>query len=143
MTKLDLSLTRVGTLVALASLSSSFAQPVFGLIGDRLRRPWFIAFGPLTAALFMSGIGMAPTYGALVGLLMLAGLGVAAFDSRRDDHGTSGGRGGRGWANRGLPRSRDAKGVPRSGALPRRVRPAPLSRCARRGETRSPRPSAG
>jgi MFS transporter, FSR family, fosmidomycin resistance protein len=78
-TKLDLSLTRVGTLVALASLSSSFAQPVFGLIGDRLRRPWFIAFGPLTAAFFMSGIGMAPTYGALVGLLMLGGLGVAAF----------------------------------------------------------------
>lgn len=78
-TKLDLSLTRVGTLVALASLASSFAQPVFGLIGDRLRRPWFVAFGPLTAALFMSGIGMAPGYGALVGLLMLGGLGVAAF----------------------------------------------------------------
>ena len=78
-TKLDLSPTRVGTLVALASVASSFAQPVFGLIGDRLRRPWFIAFGPLTAAIFLSGIGMAPTYGALVGLLMLGGLGVAAF----------------------------------------------------------------
>jgi len=77
--KLDLSLTRVGTLVALASVSSSFAQPVFGLIGDRLRRPWFIAFGPLMAALFMSGIGMAPDYGALVALLMLGGIGVAAF----------------------------------------------------------------
>lgn len=78
-TKLDLSLTRVGTLVALASLSSSFAQPVFGLIGDRLRRPWFIAFGPLTAAIFMSGIGLAPDFGSLVTLLMLGGLGVAAF----------------------------------------------------------------
>ncbi len=77
--KLDLSLTRVGTLVALASLSSSFAQPLFGLIGDRLRRPWFIAFGPLTAALFMSGIGMAPGYASLVALLMLGGIGVAAF----------------------------------------------------------------
>jgi len=77
--KLDLSLTRVGTLVALASVSSSFAQPVFGLIGDRLRRPWFIAFGPLMAALFMSGIGMAPDYGTLVALLMLGGIGVAAF----------------------------------------------------------------
>ena len=78
-TKLDLSLTRVGTLVALASLSSSFAQPLFGLIGDRLRRPWFIAFGPLTAALFLSGIGMAPGFGALVAVLMLGGLGDAAF----------------------------------------------------------------
>ena len=77
--KLDLSLTRVGTLVALASVSSSFAQPVFGLIGDRLRRPWFIAFGPLMAACFMSGIGMAPSYGTLVALLTLGGIGVAAF----------------------------------------------------------------
>src|SRR5262245_13708872 len=76
-TKLDLSLTRVGTLVALASLSSSFAQPLFGLIGDRLSRPWFIAFGPLAAACFMSTIGMAPAYGVLVALLMLAGVGVA------------------------------------------------------------------
>ena len=78
-TKLDLSLTRVGTLVALASISSSFAQPVFGLLGDRLRRPWFVALGPLTAAIFLSGIGMAPTFGALVALLMLGGIGVAAF----------------------------------------------------------------
>ena len=78
-TKLDLSLTRVGTLVALASLTSSFTQPVFGLIGDRLRRPWFVAFGPLTAACFMSAIGMASSYAMLVALLMLAGIGVSAF----------------------------------------------------------------
>lgn len=78
-TKLHLNLTRVGALVALASLSSSFAQPVFGLLSDRVRRPWFVAFGPLTAAVFMSGLGLAPTYGALVALLMLGGIGVAAF----------------------------------------------------------------
>ena len=78
-TKLDLSLTRVGAVVALASVASSFAQPVFGLIGDRLRRPWFIAFGPLTAAIFLSAIGLAPSFGVLVALLMVGGLGVAAF----------------------------------------------------------------
>jgi FSR family fosmidomycin resistance protein-like MFS transporter len=74
-----LSLTLVGTLVALASITSSFSQPLFGLISDRMRRPWFVAFGPLTAAVFMSGLGLAPSYTALVALLMLAGLGVAAF----------------------------------------------------------------
>src|SRR5262249_31626241 len=78
-TKLDLSLTRVGTLVALASVASSFAQPVFGLLGDRLRRPWFVAVGPLIAATFLSAIGTAPTFGALVSLLMLGGIGVAMF----------------------------------------------------------------
>ena len=77
--KLHLSLTLVGTLVALSSLTSSFSQPLFGLISDRMRRPWFVAFGPLTAAVFMSGLGLAPSYAALVALLMLAGLGVAAF----------------------------------------------------------------
>jgi FSR family fosmidomycin resistance protein-like MFS transporter len=78
-TKLNLSLTLVGTLVALASLSSAFSQPVFGLLADRIHRPWFIAFGPLVAAVFLSGIGVAPTFAALLVLLMLGGLGVAAF----------------------------------------------------------------
>lgn len=77
--KLDLSLGLVGTLVALSSLSSSFSQPLFGVLGDRLRRPWFIALGPLVAAAFMSAIGLAPSYAALIALLTMAGLGVAAF----------------------------------------------------------------
>jgi FSR family fosmidomycin resistance protein-like MFS transporter len=77
--KLGLSLTLVGTLVALASLTSSFSQPLFGLLADRLSRPWFVAFGPLVAAVFLAGVGLAPSYGALVTLLMLGGLGVAAF----------------------------------------------------------------
>jgi FSR family fosmidomycin resistance protein-like MFS transporter len=79
MQKLGLNLTLVGTLVALASVGSSFSQPLFGLVADRLRRPWFVAFGPLTAAVFMSGLGLAPSYPALVALLMLAGIGVGAF----------------------------------------------------------------
>ncbi len=77
--KLHLSLALVGTLVALASLSSSFSQPLFGLVSDRLHRPWFVVFGPITAAVFMSGLGLAPSFAALAALLMLAGLGVAAF----------------------------------------------------------------
>jgi FSR family fosmidomycin resistance protein-like MFS transporter len=77
--KLGLSLTRVGLLVALSSLASSMAQPLFGLVSDRMRHPWFIGFGPLAAAIFISALGLAPTYGALVALLMIGGLGVAAF----------------------------------------------------------------
>jgi len=78
-TRLHLSLTRVGTLVALASLASSFSQPLFGLTADRLSRPWFIALGPPVAAIFLSAIGLAPSFGALVTLLILGGIGVAAF----------------------------------------------------------------
>src|SRR5262245_33127685 len=77
--KLHLSLTLVGTLVALSALSSSFAQPLFGWLADRVDRPWFVAFGPLVAAVFLSSIGLAPSYASLVALLMLGGIGVAAF----------------------------------------------------------------
>jgi FSR family fosmidomycin resistance protein-like MFS transporter len=77
--KLDLSLTAVGTLVALSSLASSMAQPLFGLLADRVGRPWFVAFGPLVAAVFISCLGLAPDYRTLIALLMTGGLGVAAF----------------------------------------------------------------
>lgn len=77
--KLHLSLTLVGTLVALASLSSSFSQPLWGWLSDRLHRPWFVALGPLVSAVFMCSIGLAPNFATLVVLLMLGGLGVAAY----------------------------------------------------------------
>ncbi len=79
MQRLDLSLTRVGALVALGSLASSFSQPLFGWLSDHLRRPWFVAVGPLVGAAFLASVGSAPTYPALIGLLMIGGLGVAAF----------------------------------------------------------------
>lgn len=77
--RLGLNYTLVGGLVALGSMSSSFSQPLFGLVSDRLARPWFVALGPLVAAVFLSSIGGAPTYAALVTLLVLGGVGVAAF----------------------------------------------------------------
>jgi len=77
--RLDLSLTLVGTLVALASLSSSFSQPLFGLLADRLRRPWLVGLGPLVAAAFMSSVGLAGSFWMLVAVLTLGGLGVSWF----------------------------------------------------------------
>jgi FSR family fosmidomycin resistance protein-like MFS transporter len=77
--RLGLNYALVGGLVALGSMSSSFSQPLFGLFADRLSRPWFVALGPIVAAVFLSAIGGAPTYAALAGLLVLGGIGVAAF----------------------------------------------------------------
>lgn len=79
MLRLHLSLTLAGTLVALASITSSFAQPVFGWASDRVRRPWFITLAPLVSGVFLSAIGLAHSFGWLVALLMLGGLGAAAF----------------------------------------------------------------
>ena len=77
--RLHLSLTQVGALVSLAAVASSFMQPVYGWVSDRLHRPWFVAFGPVVAALFLSSIGLAPSFAVLVTLLMIGGMGVAAF----------------------------------------------------------------
>jgi MFS transporter, FSR family, fosmidomycin resistance protein len=79
MRKLDLNLTLVGALVALFSLTSSFAQPLFGVLSDRMRRPWFILLGPVVAGVFLSSVGLASSYGMLIALVMLGGLGAAAF----------------------------------------------------------------
>jgi FSR family fosmidomycin resistance protein-like MFS transporter len=77
--KLDLNLTRVGTLVALSSIASSFSQPLFGWLADRLTRPWFVAFGPLLAAVFLSAVGLARDFPSLAAIVMLGGLGAGAF----------------------------------------------------------------
>ncbi|HEY6196559.1 MAG TPA: MFS transporter [Candidatus Eisenbacteria bacterium] len=77
--RLGLNYAMVGGLTAMASLSSSFSQPLFGVLSDRMRRPWFVALGPMIAAVFMASIGLAPRYDALVALLVLGGVGVAMF----------------------------------------------------------------
>ncbi len=77
--RLGLNYAMVGGLVAIGSMSSSFSQPLFGLLSDRMSRPWFVALGPLVAAVFLSSIGAAPNYAALVTLLVAGGVGVSAF----------------------------------------------------------------
>ena len=77
--RLGLNYTLVGTLVAVGSMSSSFAQPAFGFLSDRMSRPWFVVLGPLVAAIFLSSIGAATSYAGLVALLVLGGFGVSAF----------------------------------------------------------------
>jgi FSR family fosmidomycin resistance protein-like MFS transporter len=77
--RLGLTYAMVGGLTAMASLSSSFLQPPFGMLADRMRRPWFVALGPMIAAVFMASVGLAPSYVALVLLLVLGGVGVAMF----------------------------------------------------------------
>jgi FSR family fosmidomycin resistance protein-like MFS transporter len=77
--RLHLSLASVGTLFALLSITASLSQPLFGMWADRMRRPWFIALGPLVAAVFMSSVGWTTSFPALAAVVMLGGLGAAAF----------------------------------------------------------------
>ncbi|MFG1792214.1 MFS transporter [Nocardia sp. NPDC049149] len=73
-----------------ATLGSSLPQPVLGVLADRWRLLWLAPAGVAVAGLGAGLAGLAPTYPAVWILLLLSGIGVAAFhpsagrDARRD-----------------------------------------------------------
>jgi FSR family fosmidomycin resistance protein-like MFS transporter len=94
--ELNLSLSQAGLLGGILSLSSSFAQPLYGYLSDRMRHKVFSALSPAIAAVFISCVGLADGFWTVAVLLLLGGVGVAAFhpqaasvtqESSADDHG--------------------------------------------------------
>lgn len=79
MEKLGLSIALAATLVMILSISSSLLQPLFGYLADRHGRRLFLALGPIVTGVFLSMIGLAPSFGVLLALLVLGGLGSSAF----------------------------------------------------------------
>src|SRR5262245_62135788 len=62
-----------------ASMTSSLVQPVFGYLADRAPRRWLLPWSVLLAAVGVSLAGLAPSYGTLLALVVVSGLGVAAY----------------------------------------------------------------
>jgi FSR family fosmidomycin resistance protein-like MFS transporter len=77
--RLHLSYGKVGMAAALLNVSSSVIQPGFGWISDRCPTRWFMPVGIAWTGLFMSVVGLVPSYPMLLLVLVLAGLGTAAF----------------------------------------------------------------
>ncbi len=77
--KLHLSLATAGTLTMLYQMAASVAQVGFGQIADRWRPRLLIMAGPVVAVTVLSFVGVAPTVPALAAVLILGGLGAAAF----------------------------------------------------------------
>ncbi len=73
------SVAMAASLASILSFSTSFLQPLFGFLADRYRLRAFVWAAPLVAGGFLSLIGLAPSYWAIVALLLLSGLGTAAF----------------------------------------------------------------
>ena len=61
------------------NLATSMSQLFFGYWGDRGRGRWLFWAGPALAVLCMSSIGLVDSFAMLCVLLVLGGLGVAAF----------------------------------------------------------------
>jgi len=79
MQQANYGLTLAGLLTSIASVSGSIMQPVFGLWADKLRRPWLVIFGPLVTALLFGSIGWWHSWYGLAAVILLGGLGTAAF----------------------------------------------------------------
>lgn len=77
--KLHLTTSQVFWLAPLYAISSSLMQPLYGFISDRYARRFFAVFGPTITAIFVSVIGLAPSYGMLIILLVAGGIGIGSF----------------------------------------------------------------
>jgi FSR family fosmidomycin resistance protein-like MFS transporter len=59
--------------------SSSVMQPVYGFLSDRLHTRVFTILAPAVAGIFISALGLAPTYAGVLALVVLGGAGIASF----------------------------------------------------------------
>jgi MFS transporter, FSR family, fosmidomycin resistance protein len=77
--RFGLTETALAALVATLSFSSSVTQPLFGAVADRLGRRRVAAIGVILCATLLSLIAVAPSVPLLFALLLVGGLGSAAF----------------------------------------------------------------
>lgn len=75
----QLSYTAAGTIILTANLTSSVIQPLFGYLSDRTARRWLLPLSVVVSGLGLALTGVAPSYGAVLVLVLITGLGVAAY----------------------------------------------------------------
>lgn len=77
--KLRLSPTEMQWSLAAWGLSQSLFQFFFGVWGDRYHSRWLLWVGPLLGILGASSVGLVDSAPALIVLLVIGGMGIAAF----------------------------------------------------------------
>ena len=77
--RFHLTYAQVGAAAALLNISSSVIQPAFGWLSDRCSMRWFMPVGIAWTGLLMGLVGLVPSYVALLGVIVLTGIGTAAF----------------------------------------------------------------
>ena len=75
----DLSYTATAVLMLSVLVSSSLVQPLFGLWSDRRGALWLLPGGLALAGVGTGLAAVAPTYGLVLVLVFLAGIGIAAY----------------------------------------------------------------
>src|SRR5215211_4572742 len=77
--RFDLSYTLAATLILASAVSSSVVQPLFGLWSDRRGAIWLLPGGVALAGVGIALAADAPSYWLVLVLVVVSGLGVAAF----------------------------------------------------------------
>jgi len=91
---LHLSYTKTAVVVLVATLTSSVAQPLFGIWSDRRGAVWLTWFGVGLGGVGIAFAALTPNYPVLLVLVGLSGLGIGAFhpEAMKAAHGASGSR---------------------------------------------------
>ncbi|WP_233521676.1 MFS transporter [Streptomyces triticagri] len=66
-------------IVLAASLLSSVAQPVFGILTDRRAMPWLLPVSTVLGGLGIAASGLTGSYGLTLAFVAVSGIGVAAY----------------------------------------------------------------
>jgi MFS transporter, FSR family, fosmidomycin resistance protein len=77
--KLGLSYTSAGLIMLAANITSSVIQPLFGHLSDRKEKAFLLPLGCLCAGVGLSLVSLPSNYPMVLMLVMISGLGVAAF----------------------------------------------------------------
>jgi len=76
---LALSYTATGIIVLTSNVTSSLIQPLFGYFADKTARRWLLPVSVLLSSIGLGLMGLAPSYAAILLLVLVMGLGVAAY----------------------------------------------------------------
>lgn len=77
--RLDLSYTLAGVILLAANFTSSLLQPLLGYWSDKQERAVLLPLGCLAAGFGLTLLPLAPGFGAVLLLVVVSGLGVAAY----------------------------------------------------------------
>lgn len=77
--RFDLDNAAVGGIALAYATASSLSQPLFGYLSDRFGRRWFVPLPLIWGGIFVSLIGFADSFGAVLVLAALAGIGSGAY----------------------------------------------------------------
>src|SRR5262245_56710471 len=76
---LSLSYTSSAAVVLMSNVTSSLIQPVFGYFADKTSRRWLLPIAVFLSGLGIALTGLAPTYGAVLLLVIVSGIGIASY----------------------------------------------------------------